>query len=61
MSDNLKTQKTKIILIEKFCQKMKVFLLLLFISFVKDSSKTIQVVFNALYMQDSPTFGALSN
>ena len=31
------------------------------LSFKKDSSKTLQVVFYALYMQDSLTFGALSN
>ena len=28
---------------------------------MKDTSKTIQVVFDALYMQDRPTFGAMSN
>ena len=31
------------------------------LSFKKDSSKTLQVVFYALYMQDRLTFGALSN
>ena len=51
MSDNLKFQKIKIIIIEKFV-----------ILFVKDSSKTIQGVFYALQKQDlCPIFGALSN
>ena len=36
MSDELKIQKIKIIVIEKFCQKLKVFFV---ISFVKDSSR----------------------
>ena len=49
MSDNLKTQKFKMILIEKLCQKVKV--CYFFIYFVKDSSKTFQVGFNALEME----------
>ena len=46
MSDNLQIHKFKIIIIEKICQNKK--FVTFVISFVKDNSKTIQVVFYAL-------------
>ena len=60
MSNNLKIQKFKKKSSLKNVAKNYKFVTFV-ISFVKDSSKTIQVVFYAMLMQDQPTFGDLSN
>ena len=58
MFDYLKIRVLKTIIVEIFCEKIKVCSLV--ISFVKNSSKAIQVVFYALHMQNRLTFRALS-